>query len=105
MKRAREQAQGGIPILTLPAADASENELVEHFKKSAIVLACLPYDDAVHCCLTCCKLGENITGKKDNPAGRNRFCSDECEARFTRRWALYNASRAPEKGKTNAVTS
>lgn len=86
------------PVLKIPPPNASEAELVAHFIKAGTAFAQAPYADAIYLCLTCNRLGENTTGKKENPAGRNRFCSDECEAVFTRRWTLYAAHQAPEKG-------
>jgi endogenous inhibitor of DNA gyrase (YacG/DUF329 family) len=89
-------------LLKLPRADASESELIKHFAAVGKVFASVPHDVALDLCNTCTKDGENVTGKKDNPAGRNRFCSDECEAVFTRRWALYAAHHAlliPSEGK------
>lgn len=81
------------PVLALPKPDATEGELSAHFKQVGLVLASAPYDDAIHLCLTCCRIGENVTGKKNSPSGRNRFCSDACEAAYDRRWTLYAARR------------
>ena len=78
-----------IKVLHLPKADASESELVEHFKKVGGIFACITYDVAIYLCITCCKDGENTFGKKGSASDRNRFCSAECEALWERRWALY----------------
>lgn len=69
-------------ILAIPSPESSFNELREHFKITNARLACLPHEDAIHACLTCLRQGENTCGKTGNPAGRNRFCSGECEAVF-----------------------
>lgn len=80
--------------LKLPSADANEHELVAHFSMVGTIFASVSHEVALDLCNTCCRDGENVTGKKNNPGDRNRFCSDECEALFVRRWALYTARRA-----------
>lgn len=71
-----------IGPLGRPSLDASHNELREHFVTAGAVFAMLNHEDALHSCLVCGLLGENVNGKDKNPGGRNRFCGDECEAVF-----------------------
>ncbi len=78
-----------IPVLKIPRADAEESELIAHFRVTAAWFSTVSYDKAIDLCFTCLKDGENVTGKASSPSGRNRFCSDECEAVFDRRWKLY----------------
>ena len=92
-------SDGTIEPMQLPTTDASEAELIEHFRQVQNVLACVPYEDAIHLCGVCTKLGENMTGKTSNSSGRNRFCSFECEAVFERRWTTYKARQKPEPEK------
>lgn len=101
-KRPMHRARTGerqYPVLKIPPPTASEAELVKHFVESSKAFALTQYEDSIHLCLTCNRIGENTCGKHGNPGGRHRFCSPECEAVFNRRWALYAAHRAPEKEK------
>lgn len=71
-----------IGPLGRPAPDATASQLREHFVLTNTHFALLVYEDAIHTCLVCGLLGENKCGKANSPSGRNRFCSDECEAVF-----------------------
>ncbi len=94
-----------IKVLKIPRDDAQESELVTHFRSIAEVFASVPYTVAVELCFTCLKEGENITGKANNPSDRNRFCSDECEAVFDRRWKLYKERTVALRFTTEAKAS
>lgn len=69
-----------MSILSIPPPDASKHELIAHFRIVGSRFACIPYIDSIHLCQVCCRQGENVTGKEGNPGGRNRYCSDACEA-------------------------
>lgn len=87
-----------LPLpLEIPAPGAPRADLIQHFRLMNSVLASFPYDRAIHLCHTCGREGENICGKADNPAGRNRYCSEACEALARRHRGLPFKSEGKQK--------
>jgi hypothetical protein len=81
--------------LKIPGTNASESELVAHFRLAGALLASLPYDDACHACIVCGRQDENTLGQSKQ--GRKRFCTEPCEAVYEHRQSFY------KKGLTNAA--